>query len=142
MKQPLLFFAAIALLAAGGTIYLLYRPTTLLLFRILDATGMSRQVGQWRTAAQACSFSDFTVYCLPNGLWAAAYVLLIHRAYRNRSAATRLAWAAVIPAVGIISELLQVVGIVPGTPDWKDALCYAAPYLAYIIYICLTKKHS
>lgn len=142
MKQPLQFFAAIVLLAAGGIIYLLYRPTTLLLFRIINATGLSKQVGQWRTAAQACSLPDITVYCLPNGLWAAAYILLIHRAYRNRSNATRMAWAAVIPAIGIISELLQVVGIVPGTPDWNDALCYAAPYLIYIIYIRLTNNHS
>ena len=39
-------------------------------------------------------------------------------------------------------QLLQIVGIVPGTPDWADALCYAAPYLIYILYIRLTKNHS
>lgn len=142
MKQTLQYLAAVVLLAAGGLIYLLFRPTTLLLFRIINATGLDRQVEQWRTAAQACSLSDFTVYCLPNGLWAGAYVLAIDSAYASRPAATRMAWAAVIPALGIISELLQVVAVVPGTPDWKDALCYAAPYLIYILYIRLTKNHS
>ncbi len=142
MKQTLQYLAAFALLAAGGLIYLLYRPTTLLLFRIIDATGLASQVGQWRTAVQPCSLSDFTVYCLPNGLWAGAYVLAIDSACASRTAATRMAWAAVIPALGVISELLQIVGIVPGTPDWADALCYAAPYLIYILYIRLTKNHS
>ena len=142
MKQSLQYMAACALLAAGGLIYLLYRPTTLLLFRVIDAAGLAGRVSQWRTAAQACSLNDFAVYCLPNGLWAGAYVVAIHSAYASRPAATRLAWAAVIPALGIASELLQAAGIVPGTPDWKDALCYAAPYLIYITYIRLTKNHS
>lgn len=142
MKQKLLYLAAFGLLAAGGLIYLIYRPTTLLLFRIIDAAGLDGLVGQWRKAMQPSGLSDFTVYCLPNGLWAGAFVLAIHGAYANRPAATRLAWAAVIPAVGVISELLQVVGIVPGTPDWGDALCYAVPYLIYILYICITKNHS
>ena len=139
MKQTLQYLAAFALLAAGGLIYLLYRPTTLLLFRIIDATGLASQVGLWRTAVQPCSLSDFTVYCLPNGLWAGAYVLAIDSACASRPAATRMTWAAVIPALGVISELLQTVGIVPGTPDWGDALCYVAPYLIYILYIRLTK---
>jgi len=131
---------AVMLLVAGGLIYLLYRPTSLLLFHVIDWAGGLRQVEQWRMAAGGYNPSDFTVYCLPNGLWAAAYVLLIDWVYARHSVATRLAWAAVIPVIGILAELLQLVGIVPGTADILDVLCYAMPYLIYIVYVILNKN--
>lgn len=120
-----------ALLTAGGCIYLLQRPTSLLLFRVVDALGAKAWLDGVRETVSA--WPEFVVYSLPGGLWSAAYVLLADVLFSSFSTATRLAWTAVIPAAGLLSELMQAVGLCPGTPDAADAWCYVLPYIIYVI---------
>lgn len=124
--------AGVILLVAGGLIYTLYRPTTLLGFRLTDAIGLSPLINNWRTALATQQPATFIVYCLPNGLWSAAFILIMDRLFAHQPLRQRLCWAAVIPGIGITAELLQTVSIVHGTFDWLDILCYAVPYLVYV----------
>ena len=124
--------AGVILLVAGGLIYTLFRPTTLLGFRLTDAIGLSQLINNWRTALATQQPAPFIVYCLPNGLWSAAFILIMDRLFAHQPLRQRLCWTAVIPGIGIAAELLQEVGIVPGTFDWLDILCYAVPYLVYV----------
>ena len=124
--------AGVILLVAGGLIYTLFRPTTLLGFRLTDAIGLSPLINNWRTALASQQPATFIVYCLPNGLWSAAFILIMDRLFAHQPLRQRLCWTAVIPGIGIAAELLQAVGIVPGTFDWLDILCYAVPYLVYV----------
>ena len=124
--------AGVILLVAGGLIYTLFRPTTLLGFRLTDAIGLSPLINNWRTALATQQPAPFIVYCLPNGLWSAAFILIMDRLFAHQPLRQRLCWTAVIPGIGIAAELLQAVGIVPGTFDWLDILCYAVPYLVYV----------
>ena len=124
--------AGVILLVAGGLIYTLFRPTTLLGFRLTDAIGLSPLINNWRTALASQQPATFIVYCLPNGLWSAAFILIMDRLFAHQPLRQRLCWTAVIPGIGIAAELLQTVGIVPGTFDWLDILCYAVPYLVYV----------
>ena len=132
MRQRLQILAGVILLVAGGLIYTLFRPTTLLGFRITDAIGLSPLINNWRTALATQQPAPFIVYCLPNGLWSAAFILIMDRLFAHQPLRQRLCWTAVIPGIGITAELLQAVGIVPGTFDWLDILCYAVPYLVYV----------
>ena len=132
MRQRLQILAGVILLVAGGLIYTLFRPTTLLGFRLTDAIGLSPLINNWRTALATQQPATFIVYCLPNGLWSAAFILIMDRLFAHQTLRQRLCWAAVIPGIGIAAELLQEVGIVPGTFDWLDILCYAVPYLVYV----------
>jgi hypothetical protein len=132
MRQRLQILAGVILLVAGGLIYTLFRPTTLLGFRLTDAIGLSPLINNWRTALATQQPAPFIVYCLPNGLWSAAFILIMDRLFAHQPRRHRLCWAAVIPGIGIAAELLQAVGIVPGTFDWLDILCYAVPYLVYV----------
>jgi hypothetical protein len=132
MRQRLQILAGVILLVAGGLIYTLFRPTTLLGFRLTDAIGLSPLISNWRTALATQQPATFIVYCLPNGLWSAAFILIMDRLFAHQPLRHRLCWAAVIPGIGITAELLQAVGIVPGTFDWLDILCYAVPYLVYV----------
>lgn len=132
MRQRLQILAGVILLVAGGLIYTLFRPTTLLGFRLTDAIGLSPIINNWRTALATQQPAPFIVYCLPNGLWSAAFILIMDRLFAQQSLRQRLCWTAIIPAIGIAAELLQAVGIVPGTFDWLDILCYAVPYLVYV----------
>ena len=94
MRQRLQILAGVILLVAGGLIYTLFRPTTL--------------------------------------LGSAAFILIMDGLFAHQPLRQRLCWTAVIPGIGIAAELLQAVGIVPGTFDWLDILCYAVPYLVYV----------
>ena len=132
MRQRLQILAGVILLVAGGLIYTLFRPTTLLGFRITDTIGLSPLINNWRTALATQQPATFIVYCLPNGLWSAAFILIMDRLFAHQPLRQRLCWTAVIPGIGITAELLQAVGIVPGTFDWLDILCYAVPYLVYV----------
>ena len=132
MRQRLQILAGVILLVAGGLIYTLFRPTTLLGFRLTDAIGLSQLINNWRTALATQQPAPFIVYCLPNGLWSAAFILIMDRLFAHQPLRQRLCWTAVIPGIGIAAELLQEVGIVPGTFDWLDILCYAVPYLVYV----------
>ena len=132
MRQRLQILAGVILLVAGGLIYTLFRPTTLLGFRLTDAIGLSQLINNWRTALATQQPAPFIVYCLPNGLWSAAFILIMDRLFAHQPLRQRLCWTAVIPGIGIAAELLQAVGIVPGTFDWLDILCYAVPYLVYV----------
>lgn len=120
-----------ALLAVGIAIYLLLRSRNLLGFRVIDVLGLGGLIDGWRLAVHPWHASAFMVFCVPGGLWAAAYILIIDSVFHRQIASWRLAMAAVIPATGIISEALQALGWLPGTPDTLDALCYAVPYLIY-----------
>ena len=132
MRQRLQILAGVILLVAGGLIYTLFRPTTLLGFRLTDAIGLSPLINNWRTALATQQPAPFIVYCLPNGFWSAAFILIMDRVFAHQPLRQRLCWTAVIPGIGIAAELLQEVGIVPGTFDWLDILCYAVPYLVYV----------
>jgi hypothetical protein len=121
------------LLMGGGCIYLLQRPASLLLFRVTDALGLTERLDAVRTDLAA--WPEFVVYNLPGALWSGSYVLLADMLFRSFPLSARLLWASVIPMLGLLSELLQFVGLCPGTPDVLDALCYVLPYIIYVIFV-------
>ena len=125
---------ACALLAAGISIYLLMRSRNLLGFQVIDALGLGDVTDGWRHTAHSWhALPPFVVYCVPGGLWAAAYILIIDSVFQRQSVGWRLSLAAFIPATGIISEAMQAMGWLPGTADALDALCYALPFLLYLL---------
>ena len=124
---------ALVLLLVGGCVYLLFRPQTLVMFRLADAMGLSPAISAWRTAVTALSLPEWCVFCLPNGLWSAAYILLAD--ILADGSRRRLLTAAFIPVVGVVSEALQRVGLLPGTFDWLDLVAYVLPYVIYVMII-------
>ena len=123
---------AVALLVVGAITYLLFRPRVLLGFLVADQMGLGPMIDHWREAASRWQLPEFVVYCLPNGLWAAAWVLVCDVLFAGHSRKSRLLWAAIVPAMGVVGELLQGMDMLAGTFDWMDLLCYAAPYAIYI----------
>lgn len=119
------------LLIVGGMIYLLYRPQSLLLFHVAGGLGLTDAIGQWRQTAAAWRPAKFTVYCLPAGLWALSYVLIVGTLTQSLPALRRWLLVASIPLLGIASEVMQALGLVPGTFDWTDLALYLLPLIAY-----------
>ena len=135
-----LWSSALTLLG-GGTIYVLLRSRQTLLNVLIDATGASG-VEAAREKASGLTIPEWIIYSLPGGLWSAAYILLIHALTMGERPGRRLLWAGLIPALGIVSELMQQEKLLPGVADRWDVFFYALPYFIYFVYISLKTIRS
>lgn len=122
VAAALMLVVAIAALSAGGWIYVVGRPGTII-YNISHASIVT---------AQAVDLPDFVRYSLPDGLWSMSSILVLHPLLRNEPALRRIAIVAIVPLLGIISEILQWVGWLPGVFDICDLACYALPLLTYL----------
>ena len=125
----------VASLLTGATIYLLFRSKSLLGFAMLNRIGVEPWVNRLRNCTAGVNLPEVIIFALPGGLWALSYILIIDSIIGKHSRSTRLFWASVIPLLGIGSELLQAFGILPGTFDLWDLVCYTLPYIIYLIVI-------
>ena len=126
------YFSSLLLLALGGLTYVFFRPRTILMFQVIDKMGLGEWVDNLRDGAAYHTLPGWMVYCLPNGLWSASYILLMGTLMNGRNLYELMAWTCIIPALGILSELMQGMGILNGTYDPVDLACYALPYLIYL----------
>lgn len=127
-------------LTVGGAIYLLYRPQILLLHVLIDGLPFGNCIDSLREVAAKWPLPSFLTGCVPGGLWATAYILLVDGLTRGRCRrGQRLVGVSTIPFLGATSELLQAGGAIPGTFDWGDLLCYLLPLL---VYATLTRRET
>ena len=127
--------SGLASLLAGAVIYLLFRSKNLLGFELLDRIGMEPWADRIRSYTADVKLPDVVVYSLPGGLWALGYILVIDSFFCNQSRSTRTLWASVIPLLGVFSEVLQGVGLLPGVFDPWDLVCYALPFIVFVLKI-------
>lgn len=130
---------AFLLLFAGGTAYIVLRPDTTLLFCVLAKAGFSDALYHVRTAAEI-GLPYWMVYCLPGALWVSAYILITDTVLTGWPTRAKLSAASLIMTVGVVSELLQSVSLLPGTFDFADIVAYMAPYSLYVILIITKNK--
>ena len=122
-------------LLAGALIYLLFRGKNLLGFMLLRRIGLEPLADRMRSYAADVRLPDLVVDSLPGGLWALGYILVIDSIFGHQSRSTRIVWASVIPLLGVCSEVLQGVGLLPGVFDLWDLVCYALPYIIFVTRI-------
>lgn len=121
----------------GSIIYILYRHTTLLVFKWIDLAGWTPFIMQAREWA-AWSLPAFVKYSVPDGLWAYAFAYTIYQIWRESGKAVTYSIIFGIPSIGIFSELLQIPHIIQGTFDLNDVIAYSIA--AIILYIISTQK--
>ena len=122
-------------LLAGALIYLLFRGKNLLGFMLLRRIGLEPWADRMRSYTADIRLPDVVVDSLPGGLWALGYILVIDSIFGNQSRSTRIVWASVIPLLGVCSEVLQGVGLLPGVFDLWDLFCYALPFIIFVTRI-------
>ena len=122
-------------LLAGALIYLLFRSKNLLGFELLNRIGVGPWADRMRSYTADVRLPDVFVNSLPGGLWALGYILVIDSIFGNQSRSTRIVWASVIPLLGVCSEVLQGVGLLPGVFDLWDLVCYALPFIIFVTRI-------
>ena len=122
-------------LLAGALIYLLFRGKNLLGFMLLRRIGLEPWADRMRSYAADIRLPDVVVFCLPGGLWALGYILVIDSIFGNQSRFMRIVWASVIPLLGVCSEVLQGVGLLPGVFSSWDLICYVLPFIIFVTRI-------
>lgn len=122
------------LLTIGGLIYLGWRSGNLVMFQIFEKSGMSNLLTSIRNVGTEYSLFEWVKYSMPDGLWLFSYMFLIDTIWQNHRYTSYYVFLWSLPAISIMSELLQYVAIVPGTFDIVDLACYI---LAIVIFMIL-----
>ena len=120
----------------GGMIYLMFRSESLVMFRWCETLHIREYVDSVRIS---CTLPNWIVYSLPDGLWLCSYLLLVSAIWNFD---LKQGWLYVfsLPVVAIGSELAQAFGLMQGTFDWMDMVCYILGLLSgYVIIEYLFK---
>lgn len=118
-------------LICGCFIYLLFRSENIYIYKWYSSLGIMN-IEQLRDSVHNYSLPDFVRYSLPDGLYCVAYILIIDAIWHNEK--FKRHWiVSLIPIIAIVNEVLQFYGVVNGTFDWFDLICYATPLLLYYI---------
>lgn len=121
------------LLATGCLIYLLFRSKTLYIYVWCKALGLSTFVDVFRENVQNWNVSNFVRFSLPDGFYCAAYIMMIDAIWHDDNRKVKYILLSLVPMITIVSEILQFCGVVRGTFDVMDLLCYLIPPIAYIM---------
>ena len=123
----------IVLLSCGCMVYLLFRSKSLYIHVWCEDLGLAGIVESMRFATQGLPITDFVKFSLPDGLYCAAYLLIMDSIWHKEKGVMKYITLSIVPIVTIASEALQYFGIVRGTFDILDMICYVVPPLAYIM---------
>ena len=123
---------ALLLILTGGMIYVLYRPESLLIFRVTDSLGITPLIDIVRSNASRVMLPSFMINSLPAGLWTASYLLMMYITTKFHTRRVRLMLALPLPIAAIVLEFMQLWGWCPGTFDIYDLICYIVPLFIFI----------
>lgn len=109
----------------GACIYVLFRDTSLLVFRWLDVAGLGPFTSKARQLAEQYVYIPYAVLVtVPDGLWVyagTAWMCLIWNWRVN-------VWTLLPVSIGVFSELGQLWGMVPGWFDPFDLLLVSVAF--------------
>jgi len=127
---------AVAALTAGGLIYVIWRPESLLMFSWFDRLGIGSAIGSIR------QFSDerfplmrgWILNSLPHALWLFSGLLCLHTIWGRHEDSPLTFWCSVLVSIAVLSEIAQLGHLLPGTFDIGDLVgMVAACTLAYVV---------
>lgn len=137
MKTKQLYIGHIFTLLSGSLIYILFRTSNLKMFAWFEKLNILQTIITLRnfTAKYSNNLPEIILYSLPDGLWLFSYVSLTLFLWENEIKQENFIWIFIVPIISILSEIGQIVNIVPGTFDFSDLLMYLlGTILPLIIY--------
>ena len=123
----------VVFLACGCAIYLLFRSKSLNIYQWCSTLGLSSTIDSLRYSVHNWNLSEFVKFCLPDGLYCAAYILIIDAIWYNDNRIIKFIIISFVPIVAISSEMLQYFELIKGTFDIYDLICYSLPLFIYAI---------
>ncbi len=120
-------------LVLGCAIYLLFRSKSLNIYQWCTSLGLSTAIDYARNCVRYWNIPDFIRFSLPDGLYCAAYILIMDAIWLKNDSLTKHIIISIGPLVTIGIEILQYFGLVKGTFDICDLLFYSVPFVAYYL---------
>lgn len=120
-------------LTIGGLIYIQYRSESLLMFDWFQDLNISDFIASIRSNSDNSNLYGWVIYNLPAGLWLFAYMLIIDAIWGNAKNAQFMCHLFILPILAIVSELMQCLGVLPGTFDFLDLISYVCVIILFII---------
>jgi len=116
-----LFLALIALIG-GSFLYVGFRADSLLMFSWAKSLNLSWLVDNTRaTAGRAEIMHDMhLIFSFPYALWVTSFCCFVGAVWHQDRSTGAMVWRFTAPVIAIGSELLQLVGLLPGTFDVID----------------------
>jgi len=124
LRKKIIACFGVILLFLGASIYLLLRPTSLLMFHWADKFGLMTTIDLLRFHYRLInSFNPpLIVYSMPFALWVLSYLLITRIVWWGSPCRLRYMWFWCVPLISVIAEVLQKFEIVPGTFDIIDLI--------------------
>lgn len=126
----------VVLLAYGCAIYLLFRSKSLNIYQWCSVFGLSNTIDTLRYIVKDWHVPEFVKFCLPDGFYCASYILMIDAIWYKDKGFVKNTIISLVPIVTVSSEMLQYFGLVKGTFDIYDLICYIIPTLIYVSLKC------
>ena len=132
-KKVTKYGLSILLLSLGGLIYIIYRPTELIMFDWFQEIGIENIIKHLRLNYDDINIYEWIKYNLPAGLWLFSYMFIIDAIWDNdNNSKSYLLFLSITPIASILSEILQFFGLLHGTFDIKDILAYIGAIILFI----------
>lgn len=109
-------------LGVGILVYLGYRPRTLLVFDWLAAMSMSFVGEALRSLGRQIALPEWMIFVLPGALWSYSLTACMALLWRDKPRSSP--WVLSALPLGAGSEILQAMGLMPGTFDARDLISY------------------
>ncbi|GHB44525.1 hypothetical protein [Mongoliitalea lutea] len=120
-------------LLVGGLIYIIFRVDTLIMFRWFESIGIQDLIIFLRSLKSEINLPEWIIYSLPDGLWIFSFTYCMLVIWDFKLTKNSFFWITIAPIIGLVSELGQLINIVPGTFDIVDliivTLSTAIPFL-------------
>ena len=123
---------ATLMLLCGSGIYLLFRSKSLNIYSWCTALGFADDINTLRDIGRDWNVSEFVKFSLPDGLYCAAYILIMDAIWYKENGWIKYTAILLVPFITISSEILQYFCVVKGTFDFYDLVCYAIPPITYL----------
>jgi hypothetical protein len=121
---------------AGGLIYLLTRPDSLIMFEWFNKIGILENIKIIRSQINLKSFlNDWIIYNSPALIWSFSLTVLLGVIWENEINKRSLIFLITPSLLGIISEIFQKINLINGTFDYCDLLLYLIGGLTGILII-------
>lgn len=134
-KRTLKFIVGVLLLVLGCMIYLSWRSERTNIYLWCRSAGLDFFLDFLRANVGTYRPATFVTESLPDGLFCAAYMFVMDSIWDRSRLALRLFMVLFMPTVAIVHEILQRFGLMTGTFDPMDLVCYALPPFIYILII-------
>ncbi len=121
-------------LFCGCSIYLLFRSETINIYNWCSKVGMSEGIDFLRSIVDGWAVPSFVKYNLPDGLYCAAYILMMDAIWGKQNGMFKYIMISIIPFAAITYEVLQYFRVMKGTFDVCDLICYAIPVIIYTLF--------